>query len=60
VTQSSSGSFTGFPALGFTFGDYVDPAIPLTVTLSGGESFTLTGTALLVRRRRMRVATRRP
>jgi hypothetical protein len=29
-------------SLGFTFGDYVEPAIPLTVTLSGGESFTLT------------------
>jgi hypothetical protein len=29
-------------SLGFTFGDYVDPAIPLTVILSGGESFTLT------------------
>ena len=35
-------TLSGATALGFTFGDYVDSAIPLTVTLSGGESFTLT------------------
>ena len=35
-------TLSGATSLGFTFGDYVDPAIPLTVTLSGGESFTLT------------------
>ena len=32
----------GATALGFTYGDYSDSAIPFTVTLSTGDTFTLT------------------
>ena len=35
-------TLAGATALGFTYGDYADAAIPFTVTLSTGDSFALT------------------
>jgi hypothetical protein len=35
-------TLSGATAIGFTYGDYQDGALPFTVTLSTGDSFTLT------------------
>jgi hypothetical protein len=34
-------TLSGSTAIGFTYGDYIDSALPFTVTLSTGDSFTL-------------------